>query len=539
MGSIRATASQLASSSSSSLLVREPAALPRVDDRRRLPGLAVQVEGAAERQRRGRRVGREARRAPQGRQRGLGLAVVDLGPPELDQDAGLGLGRRRLAQRATQVEGRAVELAVPARASGGAQELLDHPRLVVRRGPHQVGSDRRRVAPSGTAQGLCGSGMEPSALLPRDQRVDGGPEQRVDVLERVLAVEDLGRLERVDRGRERLLGQAGDRRDRRPLGSRSDYGDGSGNRERVGLQGPEGPEHAMADARGGVGADLGHGVGVESQPGLLGRCDQLAHEHRVSPGQPVADGGAPASARAHPPGDDLAHGRLGERREPFDPRVLEPERVRVTVRDLGRAVEARDQRAAEARDPRREVGGELQRLGVGILQVIDHEHERAVGGEVGGHPIEGVGERRRRAHSTRVTRSLAGQQRGGQGCAAGERAARPAAAGDLLLEQLQHDPERELPLGVRGSRPQHQGAVIGGLVGDRRQHRRLADSHRPGVEQQAAGARGRRGDYLAAGEQGLLALEQCPVELRIDPAHLAPRNALSSWLSPPTHQLRR
>ena len=130
----------------------------------------------------------------------------------------------------------------------------------------------------------------------------------------------------------------------------------------------------------------------------------------------------------------------------------------------------------------REVEKPAQRGLVGPVQVVDDQQRGLVEGEVGGDPVEAMQhrERRLRSLSHHVCRSRREQRRtelGGTCQQLGAEIRRRR--GERRLEQLPHDPERELALELSASRGQHLELPRVGELPRCAQQPRLADPGGP------------------------------------------------------------
>jgi hypothetical protein len=122
------------------------------------------------------------------------------------------------------------------------------------------------------------------------------------------------------------------------------------------------------------------------------RAEQLAQQQRVAgrclqAGGGEGRGGIGSQRQGHEPADrrgaerrgpDRARRGAGELVEQLElgPRLEGPLRDREHDREIG--------------DPVGEVGKEAQRRRVGPVRIVDHEHERAVRGQVDGQPVQPV-----------------------------------------------------------------------------------------------------------------------------------------------------
>ena len=111
------------------------------------------------------------------------------------------------------------------------------------------------------------------------------------------------------------------------------------------------------------------------------------------------------------------------------------------------------------------------------MQVVDAEHERSLAGEVDRQPVEAVeGGERGIAAAIRV-HLLEDRQRGCGG--AGEEALALTRLDQQRLEELPHEPERQLPLEIGAVRGDHPCAAACRPLPQRRDEAALADPRRP------------------------------------------------------------
>ncbi len=202
--------------------------------------------------------------------------------------------------------------------------------------------------------------------------------------------------------------------------------------------------------------------------------------------------------------DDRRRGALAQRCRPQQGAVatgVAAEEVERRQRLLGPARE--DERDGDAVEPVRDVGDHAERGAVGPVAVVDEQGERAVGGEVGGQPIERV------ADGERVVgegRALEAEHRRRLARRPGERVACGLASD--LLEQLSDDPERELALELRATGAQRQQPGVERRRPGRLQQRRLPDAGRAIDHHQAARALRRLLHRAADGLELGVTLEQ-------------------------------
>ena len=123
---------------------------------------------------------------------------------------------------------------------------------------------------------------------------------------------------------------------------------------------------------------------------------------------------------------------------------------------LGRCAAWRATSTGRPSSRRDEVGEEAQRRAVAPVQVVDREHQRPLGGEVDGQPVQAV-ERGERASPPAVAVRPGCAEDGARAARRRRRAAgsRVAGSDERRLEQLAHDAERELALELAPRARQH------------------------------------------------------------------------------------
>ena len=112
-------------------------------------------------------------------------------------------------------------------------------------------------------------------------------------------------------------------------------------------------------------------------------------------------------------------------------------------------------------EPAREVGEEAQRRPVAPVQVVHRQQHRPVRGHVRGQPVEAVERREGGVGDHPVgarVRGLEDRPRGRGG--AGQPALASLPVGERRLEELPHDPERELALELAATRGEHPHVVL-------------------------------------------------------------------------------
>jgi hypothetical protein len=124
---------------------------------------------------------------------------------------------------------------------------------------------------------------------------------------------------------------------------------------------------------------------------------------------------------------------------------------------------------AQLLDAPREVAGERHRAGIGPVQIVDHDDQRAAVGDVHEEPEEPVQQLELRVGPVRP-RPLEHRARGAGRLGEQQLALLGGARAHGALEQLAHHAEREAPLELGPARPQDLGA---GVARERARH--LAD----------------------------------------------------------------
>ena len=386
-----------------------------------------------------------------------------LGQPQLEQQAGPALGRRRLLDRAGEQRHRGVRRALGARGGGSGGEHVDDPRIAAARRGQQVRRDllRRRLV-LGEQRGRASVAHD--ALRERHLVVDRVAHERVHEPGGRLRHEDLGAGERR-RGDGRLLERHAGQRGGHAL--HGDPEDGERLRQGDRLV-PEPVQPHQHGARDRPRPDPAHGARLarERPDVLLGeRREELAQQQRVAARGLEAGRGErrlrlPAEAVRDQPG----HGRLAQ-----GPRH-DAERVRVR-RELGDEhgidaglAAAQAQREHDPR-PRQPAGDErevAERRRVAPVEVVDDEQQPAVFGEVRGQPVEPVERGERAVARSRARRRQRLEDGRGRGGGAGQEPF--ALAGQHGLEQLAHDPEREVALEMRAAARQRPHAQSAGAA---------------------------------------------------------------------------
>ncbi len=447
----------------------------------------------------------DGKRLAQVGDRGVGVGRHRLHHAELEHDVRAELPRRRLVERAPQVGRRGAGTTARGRHVGGSEQLLTSPRIVGRRAAQELGGHlvERRSLLRQQARGaavLDRPGGGPEALVHR------GTKQRMQELDRL-------------RGREQARGDQGvsglrrivriHARERSGLPQRRVLAqDRRGSREPGGRAG-QAPQPVRDLAGHPLGALVGDAPAVQGP--RPDRAGQLLQEERVAARGPEAgQAGRVVGQRRERP-DDLRGGLLPERAQAHAAAGL----GRLAAEDLdGRDLlfdpRGDDQRDRHALQPVGQVGERVQRRFVGPVRVVDEHRDRTLAREVGRQPVERVAGRERvlgRGDGGALERDA--EQRGGEPGRAGEQRvglAAPALQG--LVEELAHDPEREVLLELGAARSEDREPGLGRGVPRRLHQRRLADAGRPVDQHHAAGALRGPGDRLPHhGELGV-ALEQ-------------------------------
>ncbi len=224
-------------------------------------------------------------------------------------------------------------------------------------------------------------------------------------------------------------------------------------------------------------------------------ADELVEQERVAAAGAVAGGGEgrvgllPAALA-----DERGGGRLAQRRRPHEERLATVAQLLQRRRVGGRGVGLRraggdDQRQRQPVEPGGEEAGEAQRRRVGPVGVVEQQHERPLGGEVGDQPVERVEHRERRVGRglrrwapPRPRRS--GRGRDARGRLAGRARAPPRTSAVGRLPRLARRRSQQLPrdavavvvLQLAAGAGQHAGAGRLGVGARERQQARLADA---------------------------------------------------------------
>ena len=371
--------------------------------------------------------------------------------------------------------------------------------------------------------------------------VDGVADERVHEAERRLVAEDLRAGERRGLSRHLLLGKLGQGGDGGEVGALAEHGDCA--RHTHGLfRKPREPDED--GPRNGARADVRHHLdarGVGRDAVGLERREQLAQQQRVAARHAGARGaealvGVLPEPGAHHRGDGIGAERAGAdgARGGLGADLGDQRGVRAGVG----APERRADQDRHVLEPSCEVGEEPERWTVAPVQVVHRQEDRPIRRGVGREPVEAVesGERRVRRDGGRVENGCTEDRLSGGGGPG--QPARP----DLLvaqgrLEQLAHDPERELPLELAAARGEHPEALLLGRRPELGEEPALPDAggaldqREPALAIDGLGQRGAQRLELA------IALEEqlCPSGVR-HAAHprsgprFRPTAALRGWL---------
>ena len=390
--------------------------------------------------------------------RGGGPVDQGLGEPELDEQVGTPVRRHRLVQGTAQQQDGAVGGPPPDRGVRRGAQGGDRRRAAAVRGQQEVGRDLLGRCPV-RREHLRGPLVVQGALGGGQVLVHRVAHERVDERRRVLGPEDLAAAQRVERGGGALLGLSGEGRHRRQVSGAPEHGDGPGDGRQHGGH-PAQAQHHQAGHR--TRPHRPDRVGVRDVgPDALGLqgSEQLPQQQRVARRRPVAHPDEGVRRRPEPllhedPGRlrrqraRTQHGRRGVQDELGEQRL-----VRVTLAGPHGGDDQHGQ-TLEALD---EVREEAQRRAVAVLDVVDREHERALGGEVHGQPVQAV-QHGEPAVGRVVPADLVEHGPGaGRGAAQQGRAARLVR--DDRLEELADGAEREraLELGAPGGEDRDAG----------------------------------------------------------------------------------
>ena len=445
--------------------------------------------------------GGDARRAEQATR--VSLGVLGVAKPEVERRLGLGQPPER-EQDAPGLEGRAGAVArrrelldrlgQAAERLGGpghrlrAPELQEHVgalvprRRLLPRPFEQLDRTLRRAGRERPRRGRSQHGRDPVAAAVAGQQQVAGHDlgSRVVVHERTRGRE-VGlralacgerlvhrRLEHRLRERQPLVGreqpdgregveqlggtlalQPGQNRRMAELGSRAEHG------RRLEQRGGAGVDRACAPHDGGGHRLRGRPANPldrgrrRRDPGGCQLARELAHEPGHAAGR-LVHGRAERGIRIREEGGPEPGGRaaLAERRHPVAPRGRMRQHLLQEVgghAHHGRS-EAEHQDDGQRLETAHEVEEELEGGRVGHVHVVDREHERSVGGQVRGEPIEAVHERSRGLGLTCRRPRVEQRQRGARRPLDETLALGAAGGGHARLEQLQRDTQLELPL---------------------------------------------------------------------------------------------
>ena len=442
-----------------------------------------------------------------------GLAGGGLGHAALDeQPEGLRLGRR-LGQGAPQQERRRLRSAAGRGGAGRLGQPLDGPGVGGRLGGQQVLGDplgrraRRVQQPRRLAVGL-------RALGRRQLGVEGLAHHRVGECQRPSPPDDPDGRQRVRRRAGRGGAEPGEGPGLGRLG-RLEHGERAGERGGVGRQPRQAHEHPAAH-RAAAEAVGRRAVGLGRRHLVLGQAgDHLADQERQAAGRAVARGGEGRGRRRPQLAlQQLGDGGRGERRgDDGLGRRVRGERVEQRAALAGLARPRRhDQGDRELVEPRHQEAEEPQRRRVRPVRVVHQDAEGAAAGQVGAEPVEAVEDRERRVlvGEGRLRRRRAGQGEQPRGHPGGalQQLGRLGRGAEGGLEQLAHDPERELALQLGAPRPQHAHAGGVGEPGGVGQEGRLADPGRALDRHQGAASAARPREGRVDAREIALPLQQ-------------------------------
>ncbi len=219
----------------------------------------------------------------------VGHRGADLGPAELGQQRGAGLGARWLVEGAAQVADGSVGRSTLAGTSCGPGQRLHHPGVGSCVGGEQVRGEALGIAAVPLEQVRRGE-VAPGAFRRRELLGDCGADDRVDELERSLGGEDAGRDQGVLGSSAGLFGELGDGVRVAGLGIGPEDGDGTGQRL-----------HVRSEATEAAGDEADHRACpherdvVVCHP-LVEHVEQRADQERVAAGRRVEGLGELAAA---------------------------------------------------------------------------------------------------------------------------------------------------------------------------------------------------------------------------------------------------
>jgi hypothetical protein len=448
-----------------------------------------------------------------GRQLVRGAKVLEAGrsvdqrlqQPELAQHVQPGRALGRFRERAAQVGDSALGGPAGGRRPGRAGEHLDAAGVAPARRQQQVRPDLLG-RPAAQPQQPGGPLVRQRALRARHRPVDRVADQRVHEPDRLLVPQDLrpGEVGEGGRGGDLVeVGHLGDRGQVRPL---AEHRDRTGDRGRLGRQPAQPGQHHAGDRPGAAGHHPVGVRGVRSDPVGLQRPQQLAEQQRVARGRRVAGGEEQLGGFAEPAADQLGGALPGQRAGPDHRggRVEQDLGEQVVVLVPLAGTQCGEQQQRQPVQPAGQVDDEPQRGGVAPLQVVDGQHQRPLGGEPGGQPVEPVQHRERALG--RLVQHV--EHPAGAGRRPGQQPLPPLRVDQHRLEQLPDGAEPEGPFELAAPGTEHGQVLLGGQPAGLGQQPGLADARRPLDEQQLRGAGGEVGDRVPDDVQLVVAVDQ-------------------------------
>jgi hypothetical protein len=207
------------------------------------------------------------------------------------------------------------------------------------------------------------------------------------------------------------------------------------------------------------------------------RKQRVNEERRSGCGASASSGKRSVRPAVQHRGYELCHPRLAERLQLDASEPWLGEEMRQPRVGSGRLVRAgaREHEHAQPLDPSHQIGREPKRSGVGPMDVVDPDNERRGIRQVRDKLEQAVHHRltARSGVASLTAREHRGAQRGG----AGQHALALTRCGrrDQPLEQLPHDPERQLLLQLAAAGREDRGATGARALQRHRQQRRLPD----------------------------------------------------------------
>ena len=371
---------------------REPL-LGAAQDRRSFGGAAGEEEHAAELDRRRGDRGRVLAALDDLRQRGDRLRCAGAGVrlAELEQDRGALVVSGRLLEGAGEQGGRAGCVAQRQRVAGGVPQQCDRRGVGGRLGVHDV---RRDLAGgrSALAQDRRRGVVQPLAFGGRQVAVDRRAQDRMGEADRAAGFHDAGGDQRRHRRLQLGAGESGQSRGVAHLRAVAERAQRAGERGGRRRQPRQTEQHRVGDAARDDRADIGRGGrgGLEAARRRL--VEQLADEERVAARHLDARAHEPIVRLAGQPGGDERtdrRPRQGRRAQQLHGGIGDERRRLGRQRGIERPG-GEDQPQRLPLEPARDERERARRRRVAPLQVVDHEHERRIGGEVRGKPVQPV-----------------------------------------------------------------------------------------------------------------------------------------------------